>query len=62
MSQLYRNVNTVERSGGTKGYGFCGGILGYICLGPLGLLCGLIGLGEPKGAELYLHCNDCGYS
>lgn len=32
----------------TKGFGAGKGCLGYLLLGPLGLLCGLCGMGETK--------------
>ncbi len=42
-----------------KGYGFCIGILGYICLGLPGLLCGLCGMGETKSHSVTIVCGDC---
>ncbi len=42
-----------------KGYGFCSGILGYICFGVPGLICGLLGMGETKGYSAYITCGDC---
>jgi hypothetical protein len=45
----------------TKGFGAGKGCLGYICLGPIGLLCGLIGMGEGKTKiNTYRVCANCG--
>lgn len=43
-----------------KGYGFCCGIFGYICLGIPGLLCGLLGMGNTNYRIAYIACGDCG--
>lgn len=45
---------------GVKGYGFCKGFLGLLCLGPFGILCGFLGFGKPKTYKQYTHCNSCG--
>lgn len=45
----------VERD--RNSYDFCGGILGYICAGPLGLLCGFCGSQDKERTTLI--CNDC---
>lgn len=42
-----------------KGYGFCSGIIGYICLGLPGLICGLIGMGKTTNKYAII-CADCG--
>ena len=37
------------------------GCLGYICFGPIGLLCGLLGMGEGKTkTTTYRMCGNCG--
>lgn len=42
-----------------QSYDFCGGILGAICLGPIGLICGLCCAdGEKK--RVSCTCNSCG--
>lgn len=46
----------VERT--NKPYDFCGGIFGYICAGPLGLLCGFCGSEDSEHTTLI--CNQCG--
>lgn len=44
-----------------KGFGVCEGICGYLILGPIGLLCGLCGMGEGRTSKkAYWVCNDCG--
>ncbi|MGL4589874.1 MAG: hypothetical protein ACRCUP_06535 [Mycoplasmatales bacterium] len=45
----------------TKGFGFCNGLLGLICLGPIGLICGLCGMGKTIGRKTYVYCKDCGF-
>ena len=50
----------VKETNSVKGFGFCKGILGYICFGPFGLLCGFLGFGQPKSRRQYIHCNNCG--
>lgn len=45
-----------------KGYGFCKGCFGALCLGPAGWLCGLLGMGKGQtSSTTYWVCNDCGY-
>lgn len=51
---------TILQQENKKGYGFCTGITGYICLGLPGLLCGLLGLGSTKSHEAYIVCGTCG--
>lgn len=48
-------VNEVK----TEGFGFIEGCLGYLILGPFGLLCGLCGMGETKNNILRV-CANCG--
>ena len=44
-----------------KGFGVGKGICGYIVFGPIGILCGLCGMGEGKTTtKHYWICNDCG--
>ncbi len=43
----------------TKGFGAGKGILGLICFGPIGLICGLCGMGKSK-TEHIIYCNNCG--
>ncbi|BBF45296.1 hypothetical protein lbkm_4058 [Lachnospiraceae bacterium KM106-2] len=44
-----------------KGFGVCKSICGYIILGPIGLLCGLCGMGEgTKKTKHYWVCQRCG--
>lgn len=43
-----------------RGFGICNSILGYICFGPFGLLCGLCGMGETQSVSYTLHCGSCG--
>lgn len=40
-------------------YDVTAGILGLICLGPIGFLCGLCGAGDEKVTTTGI-CNDCG--
>lgn len=37
----------------------CNGILGYLCLGPIGLLCLLVGGNKKTTTRPYLVCNNC---
>lgn len=32
----------------TKGFGFIKSCFGFVCLGPIGLLCGFCGMGKSK--------------
>lgn len=44
-----------------KGYGVCSGICGYLLMGPIGILCGLCGMGEGKTTrKAYWVCQGCG--
>ena len=44
-----------------KGYGLGKGCCGYIVFGPIGLLCGMCGMGEgKKSKKAYWICNECG--
>ncbi len=46
----------------TKGYGAGKGCLGYLIFGPIGLICGLCGMGKEKGRTTsYWACNQCGH-
>jgi len=72
MSNIYNHSQSVmqcPRCGGTniqyvtesdsQGFGFGKGCCGYILFGPLGLLCGLCGMG--KGTTYtYWICKNCG--
>lgn len=45
----------------TKGFGVGKGCLGYICFGPIGLLCGMCGMGKSRTTNTaYRMCADCG--
>lgn len=51
------NDSTIE----TKGFGAGKGCLGVICFGPIGLLCGMCGMGKSKTSNsAYRMCVDCG--
>ena len=56
------NISTVsETESHTKGYGCCKGGIGAILFGPIGWLCGLIGMGKGKTTtRVYRVCNSCG--
>ncbi len=54
------NNTTILHQENKKGYGLCNGILGYICLGPFGLICGLLGMGATQSHDAYIICGDCG--
>ena len=43
----------------TQGFGAGKGCLGFLIFGPLGLLCGLCGMGKGKSKTLRV-CVDCG--
>lgn len=50
-----------EFNSSTQGFGFGKGCLGVLCLGPVGLLCGLCGMGKGKSSTThYWVCNHCG--
>lgn len=54
--QIITEVNTH-----TQGFGIGKGLCGYICLGPIGLLCGLCGMGANHTTSVtYWLCQDCG--
>ena len=58
-SQNVRVVSDVTSS--TKGFGTAKGCLGYICFGPIGLICGLLGMGEGRTrTTTYRVCGNCG--
>jgi len=42
-----------------KGFGAGEGCCGFILFGPIGLLCGLCGMGEGRRKE-YWKCGNCG--
>lgn len=45
----------------TKGFGAGKGCLGALCFGPIGLLCGMCGMGKSKTSNnTYRMCVDCG--
>jgi hypothetical protein len=59
QSENVQAVSQVESI--SKGYGCCKGSIGTIIFGPIGLLCGLCGMGERKiESELLFVCNNCG--
>lgn len=47
----------VERH--TENFDLCSGILGTVCFGPIGLLCGICGAGGEQ-KRISCTCNDCG--
>ena len=51
-------INEVETTG--KDYDAKDGCCGYICLGPIGLLCGACGKGKETTNVNYWVCNNCG--
>lgn len=58
-SQNIQIVSDVSSS--SKGFGVGKGCLGYLCFGPIGLLCGLLGMGEGKTkTTTYRMCGNCG--
>lgn len=42
-----------------KNFDVCGGVLGGLCLGPIGILCGLCTADEASESYTGI-CNDCG--
>lgn len=52
------NLRIIEERN-RKDYDLCSGILGAICLGPVGMLCGLCGAEGETRKTTYI-CNDCG--
>jgi ribosomal protein L37AE/L43A len=56
------NVQAVsEITSKTKGFGLCKGSLGAILFGPVGLLCGLCGMGKSKTTtDVLWVCGKCG--
>ena len=50
-----------ESESDVKGYGAGKGCLGYLIFGPIGLLCGLCGMGEGRTrSRSYWACSQCG--
>jgi len=45
----------------SKGYDLCNGLIGSIIMGPIGMLCGLCGMGQNTVSTDYWVCNFCGY-
>ncbi len=37
----------------------CNGVLGYVCLGPLGILCAFFGGNKRTITQNYVVCNNC---
>lgn len=51
-----------ETESNFQGYGIGKGCLGYLCLGPIGWLCGLCGMGKGRvRSSAFWVCNTCGY-
>lgn len=57
-----RNIQIInDYTTETKGFGVGKGCLGYLCLGPIGLLCGMCGMGKTKTTNRACRmCVDCG--
>ena len=57
-----QNVQAISEVNSTyKGFGCCKGTLGYLLFGPIGFLCGLIGMGKGRTTtEMLWVCNNCG--
>jgi DNA-directed RNA polymerase subunit RPC12/RpoP len=56
-------VSEVHGYNKTKGFDCCSGVLGRLCLGPFGWLCGLCGMGKSIGfttTSVLWVCNKCG--
>lgn len=50
-----------ETSNSTQGFGAGKGCCGYIIFGPIGLLCGLLGMGKgTSNTNTYRMCRNCG--
>lgn len=50
-----------ESTSNFKGFGVGKGCLGYLCLGPIGILCGMCGMGKGKTYTAHFWvCSDCG--
>lgn len=49
-----------ERTRIDNGFDICNGLLGYICLGPIGILCGACGGKEKIHEEKFCKCKFCG--
>lgn len=46
-----------------KDYNICGGILGYLILGPIGMICGICNvcnICDENKSKLICMCNNCG--
>ncbi len=53
------NVHTHQETiNGEPDVNICNGVLGYLCLGPIGILCAFLG-GKKSYRRTYLVCNDC---
>lgn len=61
-NQISTTTKTTSRTT-QSGYKDGLGCLGFLLLGPLGLLCGLCGMGEKTKTKNtdYFHCNECGH-
>lgn len=50
-----------ETNNETKGFGFGKGCCGFILFGPIGWLCGLLGMGSGRtSTNTYRMCRKCG--
>ncbi len=51
-----------ESESKSKGFGVCKSLCGFFVIGPIGLLCGLCGMGKGKSTtKHYWICNSCGH-
>lgn len=57
-----QNIQLVsDSSSKSKGFGAGKGCLGAICVGPIGVLCGMCGMGKTKTkTNTYRMCVSCG--
>lgn len=56
-THVHARSETTEQ---VQGYGCLKGCLGYLCLGPIGWLCGLLGMGKGRRVtRTFLVCEDC---
>ncbi len=42
-----------------KDVSFCNGLLGFLCLGPIGILCAFLGGNKQTFTRSYIVCSDC---
>lgn len=63
-SNQVKAISTIDTQSDIQGYGCCKGACGAMILGPIGWLCGLIGMGggtSTSTTNILWVCESCGH-